>query len=203
MADMPTSPIDRRVWRLGFLLTGNADAASSLIGLVRRTRKDAASLEPAILDRMIIQNARSLAREQTASLPAVSQSTPATLATATDALSAALKLSRQPLEAWVLKRLDDLDDLHIARAMDCSKSAARLHLGAADESIALRLGDRLSPCIAALRDYADSLNPATLIDDYHIRIRQARARRIKVIAVAAAAAILVLSYVALKLLLSG
>lgn len=194
------TPIDRRAWRLGFLLTGNPDSASSLLALIRGSPKSPS--DPALLDRFIIQHARSLPRSDPL-LPSTPTSSPTTLAAAQAALSAALKLSRQPQESWVLKRLDDLDDLHIARAMDCSKTAARTHLAAADESMSARLADRLTPSIAALRDYTDSLDPAPLISAYQQRRHSDRALRLKKIALASAAAILLLAFIALKLFLTG
>lgn len=193
------SPTDLRIWRLAFLLTANPDAASSLLSTLPTARRNA--LEPSLLDRLIIQNARSLPRAETTHLPATALSTPSTLALATEALSAALKLPSQPREAWILKRLDDLDDLHIARAMDCSKTAAKTHLAAADEALALRLTDRLPSAIAALRDYTDSLDPAPLIAAHHHQLKLRRAKRLKVIAALTAGALIAFTYIALRVVL--
>lgn len=194
-------PTDRRVWRLAFLLTANPDAASTLVSILPAPRHDA--IEPAILDRTIIQNARSLPRADAVNLSATPLCAPVTLTLATDALAAAHKLPRQPLEAWILKRIDDLDDLHIARAMDCSKTAARTHLAAADEAMALRLADRLPSALAALRDYIDSLDPTPLIAAHRHRRKIRRANRLKIAAGLIAAALLLVTYITLRIILES
>lgn len=200
MPDARTA-IERRTWRLAFLLTGNPDAASSLIERVFKIQKNPASLEPPLLDRLIIQNARYLPKSTEVILPRIEGVF--NTAPAAAALTAALSLSHQPLEAWVLRRIDDLDELHIARAMDCSKTAARLHLASADDRLTSKLGGQLLPAAAALRAYADALDPAPLIATYRVESRKRRIAKLKVRAIIAAAAILILSFIILKLLLSG
>jgi hypothetical protein len=192
--------IERRTWRLAFLLTGNAGAATSLIDRINKLQKHPESLEPALLDRLIVQNSRGLPKARAEALPPA-PGIPDT-APAAAALAAALSLGHQPLEAWMLKRIDDLDDLHIARAMDCSKTALRLHLSSADERLATLLGEKLLPSTAALRAYADALDPAPLIIAHREEFRRQRAKRLKRRAIIAAAALLLLAFAILKILLS-
>jgi hypothetical protein len=192
--------IERRTWRLAFLLTGDASAATRLIDRVAKLQRHQESLEPAFLDRLIIQNSRSLPKSAAISLPPAGAIKDATAAS--QALTAALSLGHQPLEAWVLKRIDDLDDLHIARAMDCSKTALRLHLAAADERLATVLSDKLLPSAAALRAYADALDPAPLILAHREEFRKQRAARLKRWAIIAGVAALLIAFVILKLVLT-
>jgi hypothetical protein len=202
MADGALTPVHRRVWRLAFLLTGNGPAATALIDQLRRTRRDPASLEPALLDRVIIQNSRSLPKAAAVVLP-TSPSTPfGSTGPAAEALAAALRLPRQPLEAWVLRRLDDLDELHIARAMDCSKSAARLHLNSADETMASRLGPGLTAAVSALKKYADSLDPEPFILAHRDETRARQKARLRRIALMSGAIALILLFILLKILVS-
>lgn len=192
--------IERRTWRLAFLLTGNPNAASSLIERVFKIQKNPASLEPALLDRLIIQNARYLPKSTEVILPRIEGVF--NTAPAAAALTAALSLPHQPLEAWTLRRIDDLNELHIARAMDCSKTAARLHLASADDRLTSLLGEKLLPSAAALRTYADALDPAPLITAYRHKARRRRIAKLKLWAIIVAAATLLISFAVLKYLLS-
>lgn len=191
--------IERRIWRLAFLMTGNAAAATSLIDRVLKLQKNAGAMEPSLLTRLIVQNARSLPKSPATALPP----TPAMPDTsgAAQAFTAALSLSHQPLEAWILKRIDDLDDLHVARAMDCSKTALRVHLSGAEERLASLLGDKLLLATAALRAYADALDPGPLIIAHREEFRRQRAQRLKKWAIIAAALLLLAAFGILKLLL--
>jgi DNA-directed RNA polymerase specialized sigma24 family protein len=200
---MPTdaiAPVHRRIWRLAFLLTGNGRGATDLIERIRRLRKDPSTLEPSLLDRLIIQNARSIKRADRVNLP-TSPSTPFGVSgPATEAMNAALRLPRQPLEAWVLRRLDDLDDLHIARAMDCSKSAAKVHLSAADEVMSARLGPGLPAAVDALRRFADSIDPEPVILAHREEARRERKVRVRNLALIIGAVLLVALYIILRVL---
>jgi hypothetical protein len=203
MADRALTPAHRRVWRLAFLLTGNGPGATGLIDHIQRLKRDPATLEPSLLDRLIIQNARSIRRADSLNLPTTPTTPFGVVGLAADALNASLRLPRQPQEAWVLRRLDDLDDLHMARAMDCSKTAAKLHLNAADEVMAARLGPAFAAAVDALRQYADSLDPEPLILAHRGESRLRRRNRMRRIALVSAAATLILAYVLLKLLVSA
>ncbi len=194
MAARDLKPIERRIWRLAFLLTGDPEAAAGLITRVLRSRPDPTTLDPARLDRLIILRSRE------------SAPTPRTLSAidapegAASALGAALRLPPQPLEAWVLSRVDLLDELHVSRAMDCSRTATRTHLGAADERMKTLLGDRLEASVGALRAYADALDPEPLIARARERARRHRNRRAAIVLGIGAIALLAAVWLALSVL---
>lgn len=166
--------LERRVWRLAFLLTGDGAGAAVLVDRVLDAQEDPASLEPARLDRLVIQQARGLARVQRAKAEI-------TDAGARRALEAALSLEHQPLEAWVLARVDDVDDLWLGRAMDCSKSAARNHLNAAEERMKAVLGAGYGADVAALKRFADGLDAGPIIaSERAARRKRAWRRRIAI-----------------------
>jgi hypothetical protein len=209
---MPASPIDRRIWRLSFLITGNELAAAELVDRVQRAH-DVRGMEPARLDRLIIQQAREMlgtasGASRTAGRtpprsPLMQQAPPA----AQHAFAIVQSLAEQPREAWVLSRIDQVDDLHVSRAMDCSKTAAMNHLSAADDHIRTTLAppadnasadkapsdkppaDRsaapldYTKAVEALRDFADTLDPGSIIADARARRQQQRIRRAGIMAI--------------------
>jgi hypothetical protein len=145
----------RRIWRLAFLLTGDADRAASVIGTVLRDQPRPETLEAGRLDRLIILHAREVPRGMT---PAITMGPDAARG-----MGVLLALPEQPREAWVLTRHDGLDELRVSRAMDCSRTAVARHLQAADEQMGHRLGESLARCVAALRKEADAIDPGPLI----------------------------------------
>lgn len=87
-------------------------------------------------------------------------------------------IARQPLqaaEAFVLRRLDDLDAIRACRAMDCSRSAAERFLERAESALATELGhDQATAAIRGLRARAEALTPspdvvATCLERAHAR----------------------------------
>src|SRR5687767_13779453 len=90
---------ERRVWRLAYLLSGDPAGAAVLVDRVLRDQPDLGSLEPARLDRVVIQHARDLPRRRKAVLPIAVTAPQGEAAKALDAL---LTLPEQPREAWVL-----------------------------------------------------------------------------------------------------
>lgn len=198
MDQRPLRPVERRIWRLAFLLSGDPAAAAEMIDEVLRSQPDPASMEPARLDRLIVLRAReasaSASRPPRAALPGFSDDAAAVL----DALT---RLPEQPREAWVLTRLDELDAMHVSRAMDCSRTAAAHHLAAADEAMRAALGARLDPCVAAARSAADALDLGPIIAGHRDRLRRRRRLRAALLAgvvgiVVLAALVTVLSVVA-------
>jgi hypothetical protein len=172
--------LERRIWRLAHLLTGDAGAASALVDRVLDAQPDPGALEAYKLDRLIIQQARGMAgmsgpREPAPLPPGENDVAHRTLATA-------LTMPRQALESWVLARIDLLDELHCARAMDCSKTALKNHLGAADEQMRARLGGKATEAIDALRSYADALDPGPIIAAHRFQRKKERNRRRLIIA---------------------
>jgi DNA-directed RNA polymerase specialized sigma24 family protein len=165
-------PLDRRaagearLFRVAYLLTGSRAAAAELVVRASADRPEFESLEPAMLDRLMIQAARSATPAPRADHPV-------------------LRLPEQQREAWILARVDRVDDLWLARAMDCSKTAARNHLAAAEETLARVLApsgadpDGLARQLAA---QADALDPAPLL--HHARSARRRRRITKVVTIA-------------------
>lgn len=168
MPDERRGALERRVWRLAFLLSGDESGAAALVDRVLRARGGAASLEPARLDRLIIQHARSLAARTPADESDLAQV----------ALRAARSLSEQPREAWILSRVDGVDELWMGRAMDCSRTAARMHLATADDFMKSRLGARHDAAVEALRRFADGLDPGPIIAAHREMVKKRRARRV-------------------------
>lgn len=72
-------------------------------------------------------------------------------------------LSEQAREAWILRELDGKDMIEIARAMDCSKTAAARHLEQARDRMTLLLGEDAEDALGALRHGADRLDPGAFI----------------------------------------
>ncbi|MCC6659647.1 MAG: hypothetical protein IT437_02050 [Phycisphaerales bacterium] len=152
---MAAQGYERRIWRLAFLLTGDAERAAGVIETVLRDQPHPEGVDAGRLDRLIILHAREVPR---GTVPAVGMG-----AEAARGMGVLLALPQQPREAWVLTRLDGLDELRVSRAMDCSRTAVARHLKAADEQMGHRLGDALNRCVAALRREADAIDPAPLI----------------------------------------
>ena len=70
-------------------------------------------------------------------------------------------LPLQAAEAFILRRLDDLDPICACRAMDCSRSAADRSLERADAALASAFGpDRAAAALHDLRAGAESLAPS-------------------------------------------
>ncbi|MFM9996649.1 MAG: hypothetical protein ACKVU4_12725 [Phycisphaerales bacterium] len=168
-----TRAVERRIWRLAFLLTADPDRAAALIDDVLDSGPDPATLEPARLDRLIVLRSREGAGAAGAATP-----TPVAgmSGEAARTLRAALKLPPQPLEAWVLARVDELDDLHVSRAMDCSRTAAGHHLEAADAAMRRSLADGFDAGLAALRAFADALDLGPIIAHHRALARRRRTR---------------------------
>lgn len=168
-ADMVDSPrfhrVDayrHRVWRLAVLLTGDTAAAAALFSGIMRHRKRIERVEPQRLDRLILLRAR----ERAEALRDPANVEPR--------FARVYRLPEQPLEAWVLRRVEQLDETVAARAMDCSKTALRLHLKAADEALAeAGAGDSDDPA-TALRRRIDALDPAPAVARWRAKRRKRR-----------------------------
>jgi hypothetical protein len=188
MPDAPRHLIERRIWRICFLLTGNELAAADLVDRVLRAH-DVRGMEPAKLDRLIVQQAREMlgtgyspGRKRPRTLP-LSPLAARAEAPIAETLKLVQVLPEQPREAWVLTRIDDLDELHVSRAMDCSKTAMHNHLHAADEQLRGALNDRYDAALAALRRFADTLDPGPVIAQRRAQRRIRQSRRVGFIAV--------------------
>jgi hypothetical protein len=199
----PRHLLERRIWRLSFLLTGNELAAADLVDRVQRAH-DVQTLDPVHLDRLVIQQAREMLG--TAMGPRRTQRrTPPQSPLAQNAAPEAMRLfavvqslPEQPREAWVLARIDDLELLHISRAMDCSNTATQNHLNAGDEQVRAETKDEHNAALSALRLFADHLDPGPIIADQRARRRAQRARRAGIIAVLIATVLLIAALALLK-----
>jgi hypothetical protein len=175
--------IERRVWRLAYLITGDAAGAARLADRIFRARVDLDALDAARLDRVIIQQAREIRPPRRTTPDAAAQALRPE-GDAAELLATVRQIPEQPREAWVLARVDNLDELHISRAMDCSKTAARNHLHAAEEKVLARYGPRLQQMVDALRAFADSLDPGRIIIEQRLlRRREARKRALLITAI--------------------
>lgn len=91
-------------------------------------------------------------------------------------------LGLQAAEAFVLRRLDDLDPIRACRAMDCSRSAADRFLKRADDEMAARLGQGAVAAVADLREAADRLAPdAEVIASSVARARERHRSRVAMV----------------------
>ena len=170
---------ERRAWRLALLLTGDS-AAAAMIALDAGRHKDLASLPADRLDRLVIQHARVMATGTRGPWPA---SLPTPDPQIARALAFLGSLPTQPRDAFILQRIDGLNDLHTARAMDCSKTALANHLAAANEAFVTEFGDETQSHIRSMRTYADSLNPDPAISATRERQRRQRKQRRVLIAI--------------------
>lgn len=171
--------VERRCWRLAFLVTGSVAAATAVADRVMQGRLDPEGLEPGRLDRVIIQQARGVQQGRGSPArrggPAIGLDLPPP---ALAALRALVSLPHQPREAWVLSLLDELDELRMSQAMDCSRTAARNHLGAGTEQMRAILGADLDASAAALRAFADTLDPGPILRQERQARRHAARRRL-------------------------
>ncbi len=142
----------RRVWRLAFLLTGDTGSAESLFTQIMRNHKRIESVEPERLDRMIIMYAREHPQHTERRLRPDPH------------LNTLYELLPQPLEAWLLVHVEQLEQRSAAKAMDCSITALRLHRDAAEEYLTEQLGDGWRALADRLRQAADELDAIPAIE---------------------------------------
>lgn len=161
----------RRAWRLGVLTTGDAAVARRALAMLTPPARGE-DLDADRLDRLAIQSLRR-------AVGPVERSAVAANADATTGHGGAASIARvakepvrlgaahgvvvtlplQAAEAFVLRRVDDLDPIRACRAMDCSRSAADRFLKRADDEMAARLGEGAAGALAELRQAADGLTP--------------------------------------------
>ncbi|MEC9372944.1 MAG: hypothetical protein VYC34_03835 [Planctomycetota bacterium] len=115
------------------------------------------------------------------------------LAPVGDALRA---LRRQPREAWTLRELDNKDIMDIARAMDCSRTAAERHLADAIDTMQRALSISYDEAVRKLRERALALDP----EPFLLRRRQHRARRLTTRLIVIALALIILAALALLII---
>lgn len=166
-------PIERRrrMWRLTYLLSGDHARGVRVLRSILADARDPASLDPVHLDRLVLQHARQVLgddpREPTGGEP---RSDAARL------LRSAQRLRRQSLEAWVLTRVEGADEVHVARAMDCSKTAATRFLATADAFLDQH-EDAVRSAARELRNLSLTLNPDDAFDEAVSQLGALRRRR--------------------------
>jgi hypothetical protein len=168
---------ERRVYRLATLLTGHPVAATRVISRVVAAQPDLRRLDSARLDRLTVLRSRDIPGGVLAD-DAVPREAAAALA----------GLTPQQREAWVLVRVYRTSAREVGRAMDCSVTAMRHHLAAADEAMGVSDGDDIA---AALREYSLGLD----VPEFY-RVARRRRRRVRLV-VRLALAIIAVGAVAL------
>ena len=174
MPPPPTDPelaLAARTWRLAMLATAEPDAArQALAALAPVPPEEPLSIDR--IDRLAIQAIRRIVpparrRNPDESAPAFDPAAPPKPTTKpTHSLGPAHRviagLPLQAAEAFILRRLDDLDPIRACRAMDCSRSAADRFLERADAALASAFGpDGAAAALRELRTSAESLAPST------------------------------------------
>lgn len=133
---MPEAPLTR-VWRLAAALSASPDVADAVVRRVARACPGLEVIDEARLDRLAVLWARQ-ARDDcpagdapggVASRSAQSHA-PSVLPEPMLMLLAAV--GGQPREAWMLSRVFGHEIVHVARSMDCSRTAAQRYLDQAD-----------------------------------------------------------------------
>ena len=167
----------RRAWRLASLFTGSADEAASLFAYIMSDARAVRDVAAERLDRLIILRSREWAAERGPRSTHADHEA-GNRVDASTARAALAVLSHQAREAWLLQRVDQLDEIDSARAMDCSKTALANHLVKADDLMRQRFGDQVEEVAAVLRRAADQLEPTPHIEAWRQRRRKRRLWRL-------------------------
>ncbi len=175
------------------MLTGSTEHATSVVISVARSQKKLTALDPTHLDRIVILHARDYEKaparssiDKFASLVArawrsvavippehdhephapASPIPPSIDPDAAAVLARMVEMDHQPREAWALARIDEVGEMWMARAMDCSRTAAAMHLGAADRHMQTLFDNQaqFASALSLLRQYLDGLDPLPIID---------------------------------------
>jgi hypothetical protein len=163
--------------RLALLLTGQCSRADAVMAEVMLSQPILAQMQTARIRRLVILRARDIAGLRTRTAKpwlmrvreaqhrargaVIAGDAEATTEVFDDlaliAFKAASMLERQPMEAWLLHRVEDLELRQVARAMDCSTSAVQRHLEQAEGSLGQTLGVEYPRAIEQLREQSRSL----------------------------------------------
>jgi hypothetical protein len=171
------------VYRLATLLTGNPVAATRVIEQVIDAQPDLGVLDSAHMDRLTVLRSRELK-------PAMLVSDLVPHAVAEGVAS----LTPQQREAWILARVYRSPMREMARAMDCSVTAATRHLEAADGRIDHALGASSFAAAATILSYSMTLEVPRFY-----RVEQQRRRRSRIAFLMIAAGILALILAAIAM----
>lgn len=155
------------------MLTGRIDATATIADRVLNAK--ALPTDAARFDRLVLIRARELIRGRRI------QGKPPTIgiddAEVLAAMTSLLKLPQQSREAFILRRIDALDELHTSRAMDCSKTATANHLSQAERMLHEHTGTDPVDLADLLRQLADGFDHLPDITVHRERRRLRRKRR--------------------------
>lgn len=177
------------------MLTGDREGAAALVDRILDAQGNLDALEPARLDRLVILQAREM-MGVSALPPSAAEFSKGALHMR--ALHAVRAMGAQAREAWILARIDIVDELWMSRAMDCSRTAARQHLAGADDVMRARLGADYEAAVVALRGFADGLDPGPIIAANRRGRHRRRFQRRTALAIVAAVAVLGLALALLR-----
>lgn len=145
-----------------------------MFAALMKDKVDAVEVDPQRLDRFVILRAREVAgrgRKKSHKTDGEGEPRPQACRVGFEAVQ---KLPRQAMEAWLLHRVDELDDIETSRAMDCSRTALGNHLKLADAIMRESLGDGLPEAIAAMQAAAEKTDAAPVIAEWKTRKRKRR-----------------------------
>jgi len=173
----------RRVWKLASLLSANAEDAEAVAAGVLATRRDLDVLEPARLDRLVVLEVRKRlqargSRPGEGVAPGIVAAPDGVEGPAAEAHRVVFSMPEQQREAWLLNRIDGLELRRVARAMDCSKTAAERFLEAADQAIEGALGDEADGAVKTLRARLRAVGEGPAIERIEEGLETERRRRL-------------------------
>lgn len=171
----------RRAYRVALLLTDSDAWARRVLERVARAEARPERTSDARFDRAVIQACRPI-HEDAARARGDGLAPMFALDGAPAALwSAVHDLEPQAREAWVLRELEQMDEVRAARAMDCSRNALeRIHLAAARTVLRDRVGAPYDEALASLRTALDGLDASPALAEIEGVLR-AHARRSRIV----------------------
>ncbi len=184
----------RQIWRLAILLAGDRPRAVMVLRSALVDSRDPAAMDRSHIDRLMIQHARrTLGNDAGRREPSRHPDPGVRL------LQSLHELSRQSMEAWLLTRVEGRQDVEVAHAMDCSKTAAGRFLASADEFLRTRIEDP-SHAISCLHDLLSRLDADAAFAEAVASIEQMTRRRFADRWLPALTVLLFLIYTGLQLL---
>lgn len=175
--------LQRRVIRLALLLTAEPIRAAEALAIILTTNPDILRIGESRIDRMIVQHARGELLPQPASSEAPDSDIPlgAVVSLSDPARrlwDACRTLDLQPREAWILRDLEEMDEIPTARAMDCSRTAIEtVHRPAALNILRQTMAEDYEPALSELRSALEHLDPEPMLARAHAARDHAIRRR--------------------------
>ncbi|MBL0926837.1 MAG: hypothetical protein IBJ11_04185 [Phycisphaerales bacterium] len=173
---------ERAVYRKALLLTGESTSAARVLGTLLSRQPDLARSSDSRLWRAVVEECRAIRTDDSASPSGLARALGLTGAAAM-LWSAVERLGPQQREAFVLRDLEDLDEVPAAKAMDCSRTALeQVHRRGARQILSAALGSGYESALAGLRVALDSFDPSAGVAGVKAALGPARARRRLVVA---------------------